>query len=102
MRIDSSCHGHITAEKAIQIDKKFYNKDAAVISYDSKHFFVTDTEDWTIAEMSALNEIVGTNCEYIVHTNYSKPKPKDTEGYIYVLLPEGSVEDLSPRRVPSR
>ena len=53
MRIDDSCHGHITAEKAIQIDKKFYNKDAAVISYDSKHFFVTDTEDWTIAEMSA-------------------------------------------------
>ena len=29
MRIDDSCHGHITAEKAIQIDKKFYNKDAA-------------------------------------------------------------------------
>ena len=96
MRIDDSCHGHITAEKAIQIDKKFYNKDAAVISYNSKHFFVTDTEDWTIAEMSALNEIVGTNCEYVVHTNYSKPKPKETEGKpVLSLVPRGIVEAVA-------
>jgi len=99
MNIDSTCHNIITAKQAIEIDKTFPHKQAAIKYIHEKLIVYCEGDTiFTQEEKGQLAAILCAFPEYKYVTG-SAPKPKDMSGKpVLSLVPRGIVEAIAKVR----